>query len=528
MELQNTKKAFIDRSMRFVRTKKPLIRKHWKKLLLIGVPVVLIFISILKPDGFNEATETVEIAQIRDLKKTVEASGTITSVVDLGLGFNTPGTVQSVSATVGKQVTKGQVLATLNAQTELGTLNQALGALKAAQAALMKIQEGATSEEVAVTEAQLKSAEIDLENTTKKENLAVINAFRTLTSTGLVAIPKDGGATTTNAPTISGTYTGEMQGEYIVSISSSQAGYTYSVSGLGSSTGVVTTDVPQPLGAEGLFIDFSDISGISNARWAVKVPNTQSSTYVTNLNAYTAAQENRDSAIRSAEAIVNQRKAELALKKAAARPADLALKEADVISAEGRVQTAQGAYEDKVVRAPANGTITKVDIKPGESVDAKKVVIVLQDTGELFLEANVNESAISDLRVGQVISFTVDTSGPEQIFTAILSHIDLAPTLDGDIVNYKIKAQVQTGLDTIKTGGTANASVLISEKAQVVTLPSRVVFERDGKKYVLLVTDERKGKTKEQEVVLGQTGDGGLVEIVSGVSVNDKVLFRTK
>lgn len=74
---------------------------------------------------------------------------------------------------------------------------------------------------------------------------------------------------------------------------------------------------------------------------------------------------------------------------------------------------------------------------------------------------------------------------------------------------------------------TANMSVLVREKANVVIIPGRDVMTKDGKSVVEVVTDERRGKTVSREVTLGVAGDGATIEVTSGLKDGEKVLFRT-
>jgi RND family efflux transporter MFP subunit len=493
---------------------KDFIKKYSRKkrAYAILVVVILIVFGIAKPKGFDPAKEIVETAHLGTLKKTVLATGTITSTTDLNLSFTGAGTVGSIRVGVGSVVKKGQILATLKAGSEAGALLQA-------QAELAKVREGSTSEEVKLAEVFLENAKIDLENTKVTQESLVQSARLALYNSGLVAIPV--GSSSSTAPTISGTYTGLAEGQYNISAYATGSGGYFNLTGLESGNGQITTSAPTMLGTKGLFIQFpTGYSVGSGVNFVVDIPNTQASTYVANLNAYASAQKTRDSSIASAQALVNQRAAELALKLAASRPSD-------VLAAEAKVAIAQAAYEDKIIRAPADGTITLVDIKLGESPTAGQSAIVLQDVSHLYLEAKVNESDVSDLVLGQSVTFTADAFGTEEIFTGTLSHIDPAPTTDGSVVNYKINAEITSGLDKIKTGMTANMSVLVREKANVVIIPGRDVMTKDGKSVVEVVTDERRGKTVSREVTLGVAGDGATIEVTSGLKDGEKVLFRT-
>ena len=70
----------------FIKSKLVFIKTHLKWVLFVFV-LLLIIVPRLMPKGFDEKTEVVESAKIIDLKKTVRATGTVTSVVDLNLAW---------------------------------------------------------------------------------------------------------------------------------------------------------------------------------------------------------------------------------------------------------------------------------------------------------------------------------------------------------------------------------------------------------------------------------------------------------
>lgn len=512
----------------FLKAKIAFLKKNWKWS-IAGFILVLIIVSQLLPKGFDSKTEIVEQAKIQDLKKTVKVTGDVTSVVNLELAFNSSGRIQSVDTFLGQKVYKGQILASLNAGSELGQLNQAYGALKFAKASLAKVLEGATSEEVEVAKVALDNANRAYTNTKKLQDTLVRNAKATMYSTDLQAVSSL--SSSNNIPVVSGTYGGQIEDEYTLNIYSTGSGAYVSYSSLSGDNGTfpVAANAPIALGTKGLYLQFSSSTFNTNETFKIKIPNISSISYNTHYNNYLNAEETRNNALENALATINNAQANLDLKIAEARPSDILAKEADVLIAQGRVQSAQGVYEEKIIRAPLGGIITKLDINPGENVEAKKVAIVLEDKGGLFLEAGINESDINLIKVGQTIDFTVDTLGVNEIFKAEVTHIDGAPTKDGSIVNFKIKANILTGQDKIQSGSTANLSILIQEKSSVVTVPNRTIYKKeDGTNYVLIVTDEDKGKTKEQIIEIGFQGDGALTEITNGLNGTEKLLFKAK
>ena len=61
-----------------------------------------------------------------------------------------------------------------------------------------------------------------------------------------------------------------------------------------------------------------------------------------------------------------------------------------------------------VIRAPADGTIGRVRLQKGEYVDAGRAVMPLIETGRAWVEANLKETQLTHVRVGQQAEIVVD------------------------------------------------------------------------------------------------------------------------
>ena len=477
-----------------------------------GVLLILVIYFAL-PSSAKETVTVIPVTRT-NLTQTVLATGQITSQTDLDLSFSANDIVRSVVVQVGDVVQKGQVLATLDNRDEYA-------ALKAAQAKYNKVAEGASTEEVAVAQASLDTAQKDLESKQRTQDTLVESAHRALLNADLTPISN---SSTTGAPTVTGTYIGSTEGSYVITVYPTGNGGYFSYSGIESGTGDVSTTKPVALGTKGLFVQFSSSSPLSSgAVWTVSLPNTKSASYLTYLNAYQEALRTRDAAISSAQALVNEKQAELALKKAAARPADLDAADADVLSA-------SVAYENTILRAPADGTITRVDTKIGERVEAQKEVMVLQDVTNLYVEAKINEANIAKLKLEQPVVMTLDAFGPAVIFKGAIMHIDPSATTDDGVVNYKIKSSIDEAdkKGAVRTGMNANMTITASDTPNVIAVPKAATFTKDAKTYVHIITNEKRKKYTDREVVLGQEGDGNLVEVMSGLTEGEKIALVAK
>ncbi|MFA5937587.1 MAG: efflux RND transporter periplasmic adaptor subunit [Candidatus Paceibacterota bacterium] len=493
---------------------------------VIFVILVFILITILKPTD-NSANITTDTVKLMNLKQTVLATGQVTSNTDLNLSFSSSGVVRGVKVKVGDQVKEGQILATLDQGDELASLTSARGAVAAAQASYQRILDGASNEEIKLAQIALENTKRDYDRVKLQQETLVKNAYNNLLNSTPEALPS-GGESDYTAPTISGNYNKEKEGEITISIYYTGDGLKFSVNGIVSGSGNVTTTTPQPIGDSGLYIIFPSTTVINTTKWIITIPNTKATDYLTNYNAYQAALKTQESALGTAQALIDQREAELSVKQSTARKADIDLAKANILSAEGQYQLAKSNYENTILRAPANGTITKVDIKIGELAQALKTILVLQDINNMYLEANINEANITSIKIGALIDVTFDAFGTEQIYRGNILSIDPSSTIISGVVNYKITANI-LDVPELRPGMTANMTILVAEKNNILTIPSRAIIkDKTGKKTVRVVTNIKTKTYQEVEISTGLEGDGGLVEIMSGLTEGEEIVVLIK
>jgi RND family efflux transporter MFP subunit len=486
--------------------------KRKRTWIILGLFVIVVLYFIFKTPS-SVANTVTDIAKISDLKETVLATGQVVSSTDLDLSFNATGNVKSIKVKVGDKVKAGQVLATLEQGTELASLTSARGALAAATARLKRIVEGATDEELALSQ-------ITLDQTKLTQDILVKNAYQNLLNSTPEAFPEDGTSDYV-APTISGTYNQGKEGKIYLKMYFSSGGRSFTATGLTEGTGIVDTVNPQPIGNSGLYIKFPESGIYDVSDWVIEIPNKKASNYLANYNAYQAT-------LSQAKFAIDQRTAELAIKKSVARGSDIDLANADILSAEGQVQAALARYNNTVITAPVDGTITSIDIKIGEQSTMQKEAIVLQDVSNIYLETNINEANITSLSVGMPVEITYDSFGSDKIFKGNITKIDPSSTLVSGVVNYKITVSTEQIKD-LRPGMTANMTIKVKEKAGVIAIPSRsIVTDDKGDRTIRVITNTRKKKFKNIPVTTGLEGDGGVIEVLSGLKVGDEFVILIK
>jgi multidrug efflux pump subunit AcrA (membrane-fusion protein) len=278
----------------------------------------------------------------------------------IDLSFPKGGRINQVLVKVGDMVKKGQTLAALDS-------SDALGALNIAKANYDKTLNGATSTDIDVAKAAVKTAEVNLAQLKQQEDTIVASAKNNLLNSGFLAVANTNGQISTDiAPIISGTYLKDATGQIIIAQYPSNGGLSFKTSGLVEASGIASLTTPQAIGDTGLYIKYSSM--INNTEWIVNIPNTESTAYTQNLNAYQNAEATETQVLANAQATLDQANSALVQKEASARPEDVA-------AALGALQVAEGAYANDFIYAPADGTITAVNINPGEITAVNETAI---------------------------------------------------------------------------------------------------------------------------------------------------------
>jgi len=86
---------------------------------------------------------------------------------------------------------------------------------------------------------------------------------------------------------------------------------------------------------------------------------------------------------------------------------------------------AELALEYTVVRAPTAGTVSRMRLQPGEWVDAGDPVFSLVEQDNLWIEANLKETQLTEVRIGQNVEIEFDTY-PGELLAGTIASISAA------------------------------------------------------------------------------------------------------
>lgn len=139
-----------------------------------------------------------------------------------------------------------------------------------------------------------------------------------------------------------------------------------------------------------------------------------------------------ESQLQQAQAEYEQ--AQGSLREAAADRERLAVIDAQVAALAFQVSNLQAQLaqqvvdvEDRTIRSPVLAVIDRTFVQPGEYVQAGQRILMLHNPGEVWIEANIKETQVGEIKLGQKVHVAVDAY-PDQHFEGRISLIGSATT----------------------------------------------------------------------------------------------------
>ena len=205
---------------------------------------------------------------------------------------------------------------------------------------------------------------------------------------------------------------------------------------------------------------------------------------------------------------------------------DISLLSAQIQQAQAALESINKSMEDSKIKAPIDGTITKVNNEVGELTMQGSAVISMLGDDNFEIEVLIPESDIQKVAVNDKVEITFDAFGEDEKFIGKAYFIDPAETTVQDVIYYRVKVNFDKRDKDIKSGMTANVIITTAQRLGVLAVPSRAIIDKNGSgKYVKALGADN--VVIEKKVTVGLSGDEGMIEIVSGLDVGEKVVTYT-
>ena len=167
------------------------------------------------------------------------------------------------------------------------------------------------------------------------------------------------------------------------------------------------------------------------------------------------------------------------------------------------------------ITAPFAGVVTAKSVDPGAMAVPGAPLLTIEREGAYRLEASVEESRLSAIRVGQPVSVTLD--GVDRTLEARVSEI--VPAIDAASRSYTVKIDLPA-VAALRSGAFGRASFSLGGRSPI-TIPTGAVTERGQLQSVLVAEN---GVAHIRLITTGQKNKDQ-VEVLSGLTAGEKLIF---
>ena len=353
-----------------------------------------------------------------NLRNSVTATGTLQAVTTVQVGSQASGTISSLTADYNSVVKKGQVIAQLDPSVSKAQVDQARANLQQAQAGLQQARAAVANSRAGVTDAKARAQAAT--STSQNNQAGVVGARANL------AVLK-------------------AQQDDAMSLLKQQESLVKS--------GIIAQ------------------RELDIAQTAYQTAKAKYDQGVAQLNqAILSEQSATSSGIAQSQAQVQQSQA------------GVEQSQAQVLAAQAQVQQAAAALQlaevnlaHTTITSPIDGIVVSRDVNVGQTVaaslSAPTLFTIANDLTKMQVIANIDQADIGLVENAKSVKFSVDAF-PGKDFDGKIEQMRLNPVNVQNVVTYNVVIDVDNPEQKLKPGMTANLTVTIDERNNVLKVPN--------------------------------------------------------
>jgi len=194
----------------------------------------------------------------------------------------------------------------------------------------------------------------------------------------------------------------------------------------------------------------------------------------------------------------------------------------DLAVAQARLQAAQAAVDTQSLTAPFVGTITEVDIKPGDQVSPSSIGVRLDKLDRLLVDVQVSEVDINSIQVGQPVTLSFDAILNKQ-YNGVVSQVPEVGDIIQGVVEFNVLVELKDADQYVKPGMTAAVNIVVDQITNALLVPNSAVRVVDGQHVVYILKDNQ---LQPIEITLGASSDAQSEVLDGNLKVGDQIVLN--
>ncbi|HEX9013115.1 MAG TPA: efflux RND transporter periplasmic adaptor subunit, partial [Anaerolineaceae bacterium] len=195
----------------------------------------------------------------------------------------------------------------------------------------------------------------------------------------------------------------------------------------------------------------------------------------------------------------------------------------EVAAARARVAAAQAAINLGRITAPFAGTITSVNIKPGDQAAPGTAAFQIDDLSSLYIDIQVSEVDVDRIKTGQPVTLSLDAIQGSTFEGKVSDIAPVGSTDKSNTVNFIATVEVDDPSQQIRPGMTAAANIAVSQLKNVLLVPNRAIRTQSGKRIVYVM---RNSLPTPVEITLGASSNTSSQVVGGDVQEGENIVLN--
>ncbi len=148
------------------------------------------------------------------------------------------------------------------------------------------------------------------------------------------------------------------------------------------------------------------------------------------------------------------------------------------------LKRAEKNLKNAIITSPIDGVIVSRNVDEGQTVaaslNAPTLFVIANNLKKMQINADIDEADIGKISVGLPVEFRVDAFADDN-FEGKVNQVRLSPSTEQNVVTYSVIIDVDNSQLKLLPGMTANVTIIIREKDNVLTIPETAIRFKPSK-----------------------------------------------
>jgi membrane fusion protein (multidrug efflux system) len=173
------------------------------------------------------------------------------------------------------------------------------------------------------------------------------------------------------------------------------------------------------------------------------------------------------------------------------------------------------------IKAPFSGVIVELPYyTTGVKVAANQTMVGLMSYNKMYIEINLPEKNMSEIKLGQEVIITNYTL-TEDTITGTVS--ELSPIISTETRTFAGKLQISNPDLKLRPGMFVKANIITAQKDSAIVIPKNIILSGSRGKYVFIVG--RNSSADDRRITTG-IDNQDYVEVTDGLAPNDRLIIK--